>query len=116
CIGDGAWGRLRAALGVVGVTDDLTYEQAVERGGAADLVVKALEDRFAELTSEQAFALLEANAVPSEIAIDHPHMPDFLWDDWALETGRVFEQQHAIHGYLREVGSVFHLSDSEIVN
>jgi formyl-CoA transferase len=43
-------------------------------------------------------------------------MPDFLWDDWALETGRVFEQQHAIHGYLREVGSVFHLSDSEVVN
>jgi crotonobetainyl-CoA:carnitine CoA-transferase CaiB-like acyl-CoA transferase len=116
CVGDRTWGRLRTALGLVGVPDDLSYAQAVDRSGAADVVVKALEARFAELTSEQAFALLEAKSIPSEIAIEHPHMPDFLWDDWALETGRVFEQQHAIHGYLREVGSVFHLSDSEVVN
>src|SRR4051794_7981022 len=62
------------------------------------------------------FALLDGNGIPCEIAIDHPHMPDFLWDDWALETGRVFDNQHAIHGYIREVGAMVRLSDSPIVN
>lgn len=116
CIGERAWTRLRTALSPLDVPDDVSYRQATDPSGAADLVSKALEGRFAELSTDEAFQLLETNNVPSEIPLDHPHMPDFLWDDWALETGRVVEQQHSIHGYIREVGFVCHLSDSPDVN
>jgi crotonobetainyl-CoA:carnitine CoA-transferase CaiB-like acyl-CoA transferase len=115
CVGEGAWDRLRGAL-ALGVGDDVRYADAVDSAGAADVVVKALEDRFAELTSDEAFAVLDENRVPCEIPLDHPHMPDFLWDEWALETGRVLEQEHPVFGYIREVGFVTRLSDSAVVN
>jgi crotonobetainyl-CoA:carnitine CoA-transferase CaiB-like acyl-CoA transferase len=37
-------------------------------------------------------------------------MPDFLWDEWGVESGRIFEQHHAQHGWIREVGTTIHLS------
>ena len=50
--------------------------------------------------------------MPCEIPVDAPIMPDFLWDQWAEETGRVFEHDHPEHGYVREVGHCLRLSDT----
>jgi crotonobetainyl-CoA:carnitine CoA-transferase CaiB-like acyl-CoA transferase len=71
-----------------------------------------LEARFAELPSETAFARVDAADVPCEIPLDAPYMPDFLWDQWAQETARVFEHNHPEHGYVREVGHCLRLSDT----
>jgi crotonobetainyl-CoA:carnitine CoA-transferase CaiB-like acyl-CoA transferase len=37
-------------------------------------------------------------------------MPELLWDEWALETQRVVEQEHYSVGYIREMGLTVQLS------
>jgi len=114
CVGDKAWGRLREALSDLGL-DDVTYDEAVSDLSGSK-VIAALEARIAELGTDEVFALLEAHGVPCEVPLDHPHMPDFLWDEWAYETGRVVDQQHDQYGFIREIGFVCRLSDSELIN
>jgi crotonobetainyl-CoA:carnitine CoA-transferase CaiB-like acyl-CoA transferase len=114
CVGDHAWARLQEVLGVTGF-GSLSYDDAVgDSHGAA--LIKALEARFAELTTDEAVAALEGAGVPCEVPLDHPHMPDFLWDEWAYDNERVLEQQHAEYGYIREIGFVVRLSESERIN
>ena len=114
CVGDRAWANLQEALALPNF-ESLSYDEAVDEHHGAD-VIKALEARFAEISTDDGFAALEAAGVPSEVPLDHPHMPDFLWDEWAFHNGRVLEQQHAVYGYIREVGFVVRLSESERVN
>ena len=102
CIGDGAFGRLAAALGLEALPDPSDDEA----------LTAALGKRFGELTAKEAFTRLEAQGVPCEIVATDPVMPDFLWDEWAVETGRVFEQHHPKFGWIREFGLSVHLSDT----
>ncbi len=83
--------RLAVELGVQSAIDDV---------GLVDELTKS----FAELTTEHAFARLDAAGVPCEIAIDYPLMPELLWDEWLTETSRVIEQHHPQWGWLREIG------------
>ena len=40
------------------------------------------------------------------------YMPELLWDEWALATQRVVEQEHYDLGYIREMGLTVRLSDT----
>ena len=72
----------------------------------AALVAKQLADEPADAV----VARLEAAGVPCERVVEEPYMPEFLWDEWGLQSGRIFEQHHALHGWIREVGLTIHLS------
>jgi crotonobetainyl-CoA:carnitine CoA-transferase CaiB-like acyl-CoA transferase len=115
CVGDGHWGRLRQTLGLAGL-GDVSFAEAVAADDRADLVIKTLTDRLAELTSDDAFGLLDGNGIPCEIPLGYPIMPDLLWEDWALDRGLVIEHQDTEYGYVREVGFTCHLSDAPNVN
>lgn len=67
---------------------------------------------FSELDTERVFADLDSAGVPVEIPLDHPYMPELLWDEWATETGRVIEHHHPEYGWCREVGVTIHLSET----
>jgi crotonobetainyl-CoA:carnitine CoA-transferase CaiB-like acyl-CoA transferase len=114
CVGDRAWTRLRKALPSLHL-DDLRYEDAVAPAHAPE-VAKAIESVLAELSTAAAFARLDAAGVPCEVPLDHPHLPDFLWEEWAFDNARVVEQQHAQYGYIRELGFLCRLSDSPRLN
>jgi len=43
-------------------------------------------------------------------------MPQFFWEQWALDSGRVFEHHHAEYGWIREVGLTIRLSETPGVN
>ena len=60
--------------------------------------------------------MLDEHRVPAETPLDDPLMPEFLWEEWALEDQRVFEHHHAEHGWIREVGLVVRLSDTPGLN
>ena len=64
------------------------------------------------MTTDDAFAALDGHRVPCEVPLDHPLLPEFLWDEWALDTERVFEHHHPEHGWVREVGLVVRLSET----
>ncbi|WP_116996687.1 CaiB/BaiF CoA-transferase family protein [Desertimonas flava] len=93
--------RSRAALrSLVALDDDAAPQQ----------VAKALEERSSGSTVEELLAWLAAAGVPCEAAVDHPRMPELLWDEWLHETGRVLEQHHPSWGWIREIGLLSHLS------
>ena len=104
CVGPRAAARLCAALGLEGLP------------AGDDDVAALLEGRFAELTADEAFALLDGHGVACEVATPDPAVPDFLWNEWAVETGRVFEQHHPQWGWIREFGLSIHLSDTPGLN
>jgi crotonobetainyl-CoA:carnitine CoA-transferase CaiB-like acyl-CoA transferase len=108
CVGAGAFGRLTEALGLPHLAS--SFPDATARAGSE--LADALGARFSEMTSEEAFAALDAHRVPAEIPLDHPIMPELLWEEWALQSQRVFEHHHPEHGWIREVGLVVRLSDT----
>ena len=106
CVGPAAFQRLQEALQLEGLTHP-------DDGGDPAKLAAVLEERFGQLTAEEAFGLLDGHDVPCEIALADPYMPEFLWDDWALSTQRVLEhEEHYSVGYIREMGLVVRLSDT----
>ena len=112
CVGEAAYRRLSAALEMPELLSDPALATASARTEHADALEAALSVRLATMTSQAAFDTLDAGRVPCEIPLDYPLLPDFLWDEWALDTQRVFEHHHPEHGWVREVGLVVRLSDT----
>lgn len=104
-VGDGAVRRLADRLGVA--------EAPVVDDAHIAAVGVALEDYAVTATAMQVGALLDKADIAYEVARDRPYMPDFFWEEWALESQHVFEQfDHADWGYMREVGLTIRLSDT----
>jgi crotonobetainyl-CoA:carnitine CoA-transferase CaiB-like acyl-CoA transferase len=102
CVGQQAFSKLKAAL-------DLEPDLSDGAKGRSDpdasrRLSEALEQRFHDLSTAEAFEVLDSAGVPCEIAQDEPQMPQFFWEEWALESQRVFEHHHAEFGWIREVG------------
>ncbi|NKY31650.1 CoA transferase [Nocardia speluncae] len=110
--GDAAFGRLTSALNLGEPAADPRFTTTADRAAHANALAQRLTDRFAELTSAEAFAVLDGNKVAAEIPLDYPIMPELLWEEWALESQRVVEYHHPEYGWSREVGMVIHLSDT----
>jgi crotonobetainyl-CoA:carnitine CoA-transferase CaiB-like acyl-CoA transferase len=110
CVGQRAFERLCGALQRPDLLTDPRFATEVDRRSQAGVLAAQLGDTFASMSSEAAFAALDQARVACEIPAQTPYMPDFLWDLWAQETGRVFEHEHPEHGYVREVGHCVRLS------
>jgi crotonobetainyl-CoA:carnitine CoA-transferase CaiB-like acyl-CoA transferase len=106
CVGRSCFGRLLTAL----EQDGLVHPDAP--GGDPAAVASVIGERLAMLSSAEAFDLLDGHGVPCEVAVPDPFMPELLWDEWALETQRVVEQEHYSVGYIREMGLTVRLSST----
>ncbi|WP_116996935.1 CaiB/BaiF CoA transferase family protein [Desertimonas flava] len=95
-VGSGSIGRLRATFGC-----DASI-------GAADLGA-VLEREIAGMSTAEATARLEAAGVACEAVAPTSYLPELFFEPWALESERVFAQEHPAHGPIREVGLVTHL-------
>jgi crotonobetainyl-CoA:carnitine CoA-transferase CaiB-like acyl-CoA transferase len=113
CVGDGAFARLCSALDLPA---DARFATHADREANAAELAEVLTQRLGQLTAERALTVLDEHRVPAEIPLDAPLMPDFLWEEWALEDQRVFEHHHPEHGWIREVGLVVRLSDTPGLN
>lgn len=104
-VGESALTRLRAGLRAAGV--DLGGQRSVEALG------DSLETHLASLDTVTATAWLDSHRIANEVARDTPFMPEFFWQEWAVESGHVFEHfEHADWGYIREVGLTVRLSET----
>jgi crotonobetainyl-CoA:carnitine CoA-transferase CaiB-like acyl-CoA transferase len=112
CAGDKAFERLSEALGSeagLGIPALATSEGRKER---TETLASLLAARFRQLPTQDAVTRLESHDVAVEVARETPFMPELWWEEWALESGRVFEYQHAEYGWIREVGLIMRLSDT----
>lgn len=104
-VGQRAQDRLRDALHSVGA--DTGGPNGEEALGAA------LETHLSGLDTTSATEWLDSHSIANEVARDIPYMPEFFWQEWAVESGHVFEHlEHADWGYIREVGLTVRLSET----
>jgi crotonobetainyl-CoA:carnitine CoA-transferase CaiB-like acyl-CoA transferase len=111
CVGDACFRRLASALKLPAELI-AKCETDIERRGVADDLAIEVGRRLAGMTSVAARDLLRANDVPCEIPATEPMVPSLFWQDWALESGRVFEHPESMHGHIREIGIYTRLSDT----
>ena len=115
-IGQAAFVRLADALDAATLVKDSRFVDETSRRENAGALEAELVEHFASLATADAIARLEAHHVPAEIAMDYPVMPEFLWDEWAMETERIYEHHHPEHGWIREVGMIVRLSETPALN
>jgi crotonobetainyl-CoA:carnitine CoA-transferase CaiB-like acyl-CoA transferase len=104
CVGAACFQRLRNALALPDV--------AADDPRLASLIAQQIAAR----RTEKVMSLLDSHDVPAEIARTDVYMDELLWDEWAEQSGRVFEQYHPTIGLIREIGLGVHLSDTPGAN
>jgi crotonobetainyl-CoA:carnitine CoA-transferase CaiB-like acyl-CoA transferase len=114
--GDSAFRKLCIALDCEDLAGDARFVTAQARRSNAESLSSALAGQIAEMNVQQTFDTLDRVGVYCEIARPTPGIPEFFWDEWAFDTGRVYEQHHQEWGWIREVGSVIRLSETPMVS
>jgi crotonobetainyl-CoA:carnitine CoA-transferase CaiB-like acyl-CoA transferase len=110
CPGHDPFDRLSIALDRHWPEEARFATSASRRAHRAELQ-EALQARMASLSTEEAFARLDSAGVACEVPLDHEYVLDYFWDEWALQSGRVFENHHPELGRVREIGTLVRLSD-----
>jgi crotonobetainyl-CoA:carnitine CoA-transferase CaiB-like acyl-CoA transferase len=116
CPDQAAFLRLLGALGRTDLEHDPRFADSSARAVHGNELGKELEAVFAGLTTDDARQRLELADVSCEVPRDEPYMPRLLWDDWALETGRVFEINHPEYGRSREIGHCLRMFGTPLLN
>ncbi len=99
CVGERAFNRLGNLLNL----SDIKISEA-------DLLTEALGSWFSERTKADAFEILDSNGIACEIVRETPYIPELFWEDWAVDSNRVFVQDTSPWGKIREIGLTTHLS------
>ncbi len=102
CIGASAFTRLAKGLGLPPGVDSTDAER----------LAATLAGHFAAMSSAEAFAKLRGLGVACEVPATEPMVPKLFFEDWAIESGRVFLHPQSMHGAIREVGLYIHLSET----
>jgi len=110
CNEDERFAALVRAVGHPELVSDDRFATPAKRA-ENDAEIEALLTAFFATRDKAAAAdLLDAEGAPCEVVREQSWIDDFLWDDWAVETGRVFEHFGSMHGHIREIGLFNHLS------
>lgn len=104
CRDDRRFAALAQALGRPDLTADPRFIDPRARSAHDAALLDILLPLFASLTTQEAVARLEAAGAPCEVARQSSWVQEALWQDWGLETNRVFEQHNSMYGHIRELG------------
>src|SRR5690625_4488018 len=102
--------QLGSALGSKELTEDPRFASEFDRRNNAEALESVLEKSFASMTTEEARERMRNYDVPAEVPLDFPLMPELLWEEWMIDSGRVIEHHHPEYGWCREVGIPVRLS------
>ncbi|MBP1327292.1 crotonobetainyl-CoA:carnitine CoA-transferase CaiB-like acyl-CoA transferase [Leucobacter exalbidus] len=101
---DAEFQKLTAAFGSPELSQESRFKTEALRATHRVELGELLAAEFAQHTAEDAFTLLDSAGVPVEIPADYPVISDLFWEEWMIESGRVWEHYHPEHGWSREVG------------
>jgi crotonobetainyl-CoA:carnitine CoA-transferase CaiB-like acyl-CoA transferase len=109
CLGETHWERLVRA--VDGLSGDPRFADRAARHAYADALADHLATWFAARTASDAFGVLDAAAVPVEIADSEVRRTWFGQPD-LVAAGLVADYQHPTYGRFRQFGSLIGFSDT----
>jgi crotonobetainyl-CoA:carnitine CoA-transferase CaiB-like acyl-CoA transferase len=101
---------LAKAVGREEWLSDPRFAAARDRSANDAALMEALKPFFAQKSSQEAFALLDAAGAPCEIARETSWVREALWEDWAVASNRVIENFDSMYGHVRQFGSFMHFS------
>lgn len=110
CRQDERFAALARAVGLPGLPADPRFADPRARSANDAALQALLTPFFAERTSAEAFAALDAAGAPCEIVRETSWVREVLWEDWALATNRVIEDRDSMYGHVRAFGSFIRLS------
>ncbi|WP_257556348.1 CoA transferase [Sphingobium sp. CFD-2] len=110
CRSDERFAALAKAVGHEDWLSDPRFATARVRSANDAALLDALKPFFADKSSADAHALLEAAGAPSEIARETSWVREALWQDWATASNRVIENFDSMYGHVRQFGSFMHFS------
>lgn len=103
CRDDKRFAALMRAIGQPELADEPRFRTARDRT-ASDQALKALlTPFFADKSSGEAFAMLDAAGAAAEIVCETQWVDEALWFDWMIETNRVVENFDSMYGHVREL-------------
>jgi crotonobetainyl-CoA:carnitine CoA-transferase CaiB-like acyl-CoA transferase len=109
CLGESHWTRLTKV--VAGLEGDARFADGAQRAEHAGALTDVLAGFFAERSAGDAFAALDAAAVPVEIADPAASRAWFDRPD-LVAAGLVADYRHPQYGRFRQFGTLVHLSDT----
>jgi crotonobetainyl-CoA:carnitine CoA-transferase CaiB-like acyl-CoA transferase len=110
CRDDARFSALARGIGRPELASDPRFATDSERRANDAALLEVLTPHFANLTKAEAFAALDGACAPCEIVREASWVQEVLWQDWAVASGRVFEETASMYGHIREFGLFNHLS------
>ncbi|AJR25183.1 MULTISPECIES: CaiB/BaiF CoA-transferase family protein [unclassified Sphingobium] len=110
CRSDERFAALAKAVGQEQWLADPRFATPRDRSANDAALLDALKPFFADKSSADAHALLEAAGAPSEIARETSWVREALWQEWATASNRVIENFDSMYGHVRQFGSFMHFS------
>jgi crotonobetainyl-CoA:carnitine CoA-transferase CaiB-like acyl-CoA transferase len=110
CRDDQRFAALAEGIGREDLLGDARFRSDRDRLANDRALREILAAHFSSLTSAEAFARLDRAGAPSEIVCETSWVQEALWQDWAMQTDRVFEEKDSMYGHIREFGLFTRLS------
>ncbi|WP_157218290.1 CaiB/BaiF CoA-transferase family protein [Flavisphingomonas formosensis] len=112
CRSDARFAALAAAVGMPELIGDARFATPRDRSANDAALQALLTPFFADKTSAEAFALLDAAGAACEIVRETSWVQEALWQDWAMASNRVIEDKDSMYGHVRQFGSFVKLSET----
>jgi crotonobetainyl-CoA:carnitine CoA-transferase CaiB-like acyl-CoA transferase len=110
CRQDARFAALARAIGREDLLGDARFADPRTRSANDAALREILTPFFAGRDSASAFAALDTAGAACEIVREDSWAQAVLWEDWALQTDRVFEDLASMYGHIREFGIFSRLS------
>ena len=104
CRSDRRFRALATAIGAPELPEDERFATPRARSASDRALRDLLERWFLERPADRAFATLDEAGAAAEIVCERSWIDEVLWQDWALESGRVIENFDSMYGHVRQVG------------
>jgi len=109
CRDDAGFTALAKAIGRPELSADARFSTPAARSQRDATLLEILKPYFAARTKSEAFDALDAASAPVEIVREQNWMNEFLHEDWAQASGRVFEDKQSIKGHIKVIGQLAQL-------
>jgi len=112
CRQDARFAALARAIGRPDLPGDPRFATPRDRSANDAALLALLTPFFADRTSAEAFAILDAAGAPCEIVRETSWVQEALWQDWAMASNRVIENKDSMYGHIRQFGRFVQLSET----
>jgi crotonobetainyl-CoA:carnitine CoA-transferase CaiB-like acyl-CoA transferase len=109
CRDNASFAALAVAIGQPDLPGDARFSDPRARARNDAALLDILKPCFAARSAQAALVAMDAAGAPAEIVAETNWMSEYLHQNWARDSGRVFEDRESIKGHIKVIGQVARL-------